>query len=326
MSTTTQNSDNKEIDLAQVSSRIGSFFEGISLQLFRVLLFMKRNRIWIGILFITGALSGYYLDKISKNYNNEIIVSPNFGSVDYLYAKVELINAKIEEGDTVFLRDVVKIKQSKKLKRINVVPITDVYKFIENKNQNFELIKLMAEDGDVKKIVNESLTSKNYPFHLITFNTTMIGKNTDFLQPLLTYLNDSEYYRVIQKEYLNNIKVKMQENDSIIAQIDGFLNGFSQKINESSQNDKLVYYNENTQLNDVIKTKDGLIAEQGYHRLELANYDYIIKSTSETLNIKNTKAINGKMKYVVPFLLVSGFLIWSYFRFYFRKQMSKLAA
>ena len=40
----------------------------------------------------------YFLDKENKSYQQEIIVSPNFGSYDYLYNKVDLIQSKIEVG------------------------------------------------------------------------------------------------------------------------------------------------------------------------------------------------------------------------------------
>jgi hypothetical protein len=49
-------------------------------------------------------------------------------------------------------------------------------------------------------------------------------------------------------------------------QIDAVLNGFSSSVNRNQQSDKLVYYNENTQLNDVIKTKEALIYRQGVLR------------------------------------------------------------
>ena len=170
MSTTPQNTDNQEIDLSQISKKIGGFFENISTKIFKAFLFFKRNIIWVGILFALGAGIGIYLDKTSKVYDNQIIVCPNFGSTDYLYSKIELINSKISDADTLFLKDVIGLKEPKKFKKITIIPITDVYKFIDNKEQNFELIKLLAEDGDIKKIVNESLTSKNYPYHLTSSN------------------------------------------------------------------------------------------------------------------------------------------------------------
>jgi hypothetical protein len=46
-----------------------------------------------------------------------------------------------------------------------------VFKFIEDKPENFQLIKLMAEEGNIKDIVLESMTSKNYKFHKISLIT-----------------------------------------------------------------------------------------------------------------------------------------------------------
>lgn len=325
MSTAPQNnSDNQEIDLTQISKKIGNFFENVSTGIFKAFLFFKRNMLWVGILFALGVVIGIYLDKTTKEYDNQIIVCPNFGSTDYLYAKIELINSKISDRDTVFLKDVVGLKEPKKFRDISIIPITDVYKFIDNKEQNFELIKLLAEDGDIKKIVNESLTSKNYPYHLISYTTSKVTSNEETLQPLLDYLNNSDYYKIIQKEFVNNIKIKMAQNDTIISQINGVLNSFSGTVNSAQKSDKLVYYNENTQLDAIIKTKDLLVYEQGTHRLELVNLDKIVKENSNTLNIRNVNNINGKMKLVLPFLFVFIFILVGFFKSYYRKQMAKL--
>lgn len=324
MSTAPQNTDNQEIDLSQISKKIGIFFENISTAIFRGFIFFRRNILWVGILFALGVGIGIYLDKTSKVYDNQIIVCPNFGSTDYLYAKIELINSKISDGDTIFLKDVVGLKEPKKFKKITIIPITDVYKFIDNKEQNFELIKLLAEDGDIKKIVNESLTSKNYPYHLISYTTSKVTSNEETLQPLLDYLNNSDYYKIIQKEFVNNIKIKMAQNDTIISQINGVLNSFSGTVNSAQKSDKLVYYNENTQLDAIIKTKDLLVYEQGTHRLELVNLDKIVKENSNTLNIRNVNNINGKMKLVLPFLFVFIFILVGFFKSYYRKQIAKL--
>lgn len=325
MSATPQNNpDNQEIDLSQISKKMGNFLESTSTSIFRKFLFIKRNIIWIGILSVLGVGLGIYLDKTYKVYDNEIIVQPNFGSTDYLYAKIELINSKISDGDTIFLKEVIGLKEPKKFIKVSITPITDVYKFIDNKTQNFELIKLLAEDGDIKKIVNESLTSKNYPYHLLSFTTSNVTTDEQTSQPLLNYLNNSDYYKAIQKEYLNNIKIKMVQNDTIISQINGVLNSFSGTVNSTQKSDKLVYYNENTQLDAIIKTKDVLVYEQGTHRLELVNLDKIVKDNSSTLNIRNVKNVNGKMKLALPVLFIFIFILFSFFKSYYRKQMAKL--
>ena len=323
MSLESQNfNDNQEIDLSQISKKIGNFFEGVSNSLFRVIFFVKKNILVISLLVILGGIAGFYLDTKIKQFDHQIIVSPNFGSTDYLYSKVELINSKIIEKDTVFLRDVVGIKDSKKIKKITITPLTDIYKFIENKAQNFELLKLMAEDGDIKKIIQDQVTSKNYPYHSITFSTSNLTSEDKSVTPILNYLNNSDYYKAIQKQYLFNVNNKIKVNDTVIAQIDRVLNSFSNTTN-SNRNDKLVYYNENTQLNDVIKTKNDLVFEQGSNRMDLISLSDIIKENSATLNIKNTDSLNGNLKFFLPLFFVFLFMVFSGLKAFYKKQSLK---
>ncbi|MEN3323808.1 hypothetical protein VP395_08725 [Mariniflexile soesokkakense] len=324
MSSNSQNNtENQEIDLTQISKTISAFFETISGKIFKGILYIKKNKIIFGVLILVGVALGYFFDKSVKEYDNRIIITPNFGSVDYLYSEIDLINSKIKENDTVFLEETVGIKKPKQLKKITIEPITDVYKFIENNPENFDLIKLMAEDGDIDKVIDGNTTSKNYPYHLIYFSTSKLTSQENTVQPILEYLNKTDYYEVIKKEYLNNIKLKMIANDTVISQINGVLNSFSGAVNGSQRNDKLVYYNENTQLNDVIKTKNELINEQGSLRIELVNFDKVIKDSSITMNIKNTKSINGKMKLILPFLFIVIFLFIGYFNSFYKKQLEK---
>ncbi len=323
MSITPQNSDSQEIDLSQISKKIGSFFDGIVFNIFRLIFLLKRNIVLVGLLLIIGGGLGYFFDKTNKNYENQIMVTPNFDSVDYLYSKIELINSKVIEKDTIFLKDVVGIKNPKRLGLIEIKPITDVYKFIKDKDINFEMIKLMAEDGDIEKIIVDNVTSKNYPYHLIEFNTKGQTTINNTVNPILKYLNQSDYYTKIQKENINNIKLKMKENDSLITQINGFLNTFSNTVNGSQKSDKLIYYNENSQLNDVIKTKNDLINEQGYHRVELVSQDKIIKDCSITINIKKTDGLYKKLMFIFPFLFILMFVLIRYVKFLYKGKMLK---
>lgn len=323
MSTSQHNPENQEIDLSQISKKIGNFFENLVIWLFQGIVFLKRHMVAIIILFILGVALGVYLDMKSKSYDNQIIVSPNYETVDYLYAQIDLLNSKINEGDTVFLKRI-GIQNPKTLKEIKVEPIADIYRLINNSDKNFEFVKLLGEDGDVKKIVTENLTSKNYPYHnikYITSNKTTYGATA---KPILDFLNNSDYYKKIQAAYLNNLKEKIAANDSIISQIDGVLNSFSATANVSQRNDKLIYYNENTQLNDIIATKDKLIIEQGKNKMSFLTLDKVIKENSSTLNVRSVKAINGKRKLIVPLLFIGLFIGTLKLRKFYRQHMSKL--
>ena len=313
------NPDDQEIDLGQISQNLKNFSQRLNTTLFKCIQFFIRNIFISLVLLIFGFGIGIYLDKKIKTYDHQIIVTPNFGSTDYLYSKIDLIQSKINEGDTLFLKKIIGIQDPKRLVSIKIQPIFDVYRFIENRPENFELIKLMAEESDIKEIIKENVTSKNYTFHIISFTTNKATTSDKTVQPLLNYLNDSEFYKEIQKKVVNNINIKMIQNDTIISQINDVLGSFS---NTSQKSDKLVYYNENTQLNDVIKTKDLLVNEQGNHRVELVGLDKIVKDNSIILNIKNTKNINGKLKFILPLFLLIGFIFVRFFVSFYKKQQA----
>ena len=59
--------------------------------------------------------------------------------------------------------------------------------------------------------------------------------------------------------------------------------------------------------------------------MDLVNFDEIIKKNTVDLNIKNNKGINGKMKLVLPFLLMFCFMGLSLFRNFYKKQSAKMA-
>jgi uncharacterized membrane protein len=316
------NSQDQEIDLGQVFSKVSSFFSGLVDKLFDFLFFLIKNSVIIIILLIIGVGAGYFLDKTTKVYNHKIIVSPNFKSVDYLYAKVNLLESKRKEKDTVFISDL-GVKNVKELGKIEIEPIIDVYKFITSKQENFDLIRLMAEDGSIEKIIKDEVTSKNYPFHLIKFSSSKPIIETEIIIPMIDYLNENYYYNKIKEQYLENTTLKISQNDSTISQINSLLNDFSRVSSGNQKSSSLIYYNENNNLNDILKTKDDLIKEQGDLKISILNNNKVIKEVSFITNIIDTKGANGKMKLVLPVVLLSLFLLLYSVIVFYRKQLEK---
>lgn len=317
------NPDNQEIDLSQVSKKLGNIYQNFLAWIFRGFLFVKRNIIILVILFIIGAGLGFYLDRTTTIYNHEIIVAPNFGSTEYAYSKVNLINSKIRENDVKFLKSI-GIADPKIISEIEIEPITDIYNFVNGREQNFELIKLMAEDGDINKIITEETTSINYTNHRLKITTTKIIDRKQIIDPILKYLNENSYFSDLQKSVQESTRLKIQADERTIAQIDSLLSNFSSTSKGNVKSDKLVYYNENTQLNDVLKTKNELIQDIANKKIEIINISDIIKDNSIVLNVKNNKSLNGKMKFIIPFIFICFFLGFGILRAFYRSQMSKL--
>lgn len=330
MSTKITENQDQEIDLAQLFGKMDGMFEKTGDAIFRMIQFVIKNIIVLVLLLIIGIGLGYFLDSKADNYDQKIIVKPNFGTVDYLYNKISLINSRIIQDDTIFLKSI-GIEHPKKIKSIKIKPIVDIYDFVNQRTvainnaqntQNYELVKLLAESSDINKVINDSITSKNYENHIITIKTDGLVTDKNTTEPIMNYLNNSQYYKSLQKVLLDNIKYKIEKDGQTINQIDEMLNSFSKRSNNNT-NDKLVYYNENTQLNDIINTKSNLIQSLGNLKSELEIYNKIIKDKSEVLNVKYTKGIFNHMKFVLPLLFIFCFLLFGFIKSFYKSHERK---
>ena len=108
----------------------------------------------------------------------------------------------------------------------------------------------------------------------------------------------------------------------MIGQIDGLLSTFAENKSSGAKSDKSVYINENSQINDLIKSKNQFVNEIGYIKKELQTHDKVIKEGSSIINVHNTRTLDTKMRVLLPVIfLFTYFLFISLFNFY-KKQSS----
>lgn len=333
MSTTPNNvSDNQEIDLSQISRKIGQGFQNIGTFIFNCIQFLIRNLIYLIIIAFVGVLIGYFLDKGMKSYKHEIYVNPNFGSTNILYSKIDLLQAKIKEKDTVFFRSI-GLRDTKSILSIEIEPIIDVYGLVNDRSntvsnahnsQNFELLKLLSESADINKVIKEDLTGRNYSTHLIRIQSNDQIKKENLIDPILNFLNNEEYLNKIQKEYFFNTQNKILKSEEVVKQIDLILEEFNSKEMTSKRNDKLIYYNDNNQLNEILNTKNRMISDIGFYKTELIAQAKIINDKSTVLNVKETKSIFLKMKFILPIVFILVFIIFATIRSFYKRQSIKI--
>jgi hypothetical protein len=318
----TQKENNPEIDLLTVFSRIGDFFEWINTLLFRIIRFFVKNAIVIAVLVVVGFGVGFFLEKVSSRFEQKIIVSPNFKSTDYLYSKIDFLASKIALKDTLFLKSI-GIQKPSEMVSISIEPIVDVYNLMNKDGKNLELLQLMAQNGDLKSIVKETTTSKNYDLHTIILNTVGIVSSKSTIEPLLKYLNASPYYDVYNRINSQNIQNNIKSKEATIIQIDVILNQFSRAYGNQPNNEKLVYYNENLNLDAIIRTKDSLFSEIDKLKIEQYNTGKTIKEQGTVLNIKSNKIFKGKLIFILPLVFVGLFIFFSFFISFYKKQSLK---
>ncbi len=312
----------EEINLSQVYNGIIKFADSCNRFIYRKIKSIFRHKFALSTLFIFGIGLGVYFDKTVVTYKHQIQVKPNFKSVDYLYEKIDLIASKIKEGDTLFLKNI-GLANPKNIKNIEIKPIIDVYGFVnqdKNKsdNKNFDILKLLDESTTINNVLSQEVTSKNYSFHTISITSKFPENNNPLVTPLLKYLNDSEYYLQVQKQYLANLNEKIKANAILISQIDAFLNTVSN--NNESTGKNIVLLNQTTNIADVFNKKQILIEEQAKNELEKIDYDKIIKEKVRIINMVDRDGGNGKLKFILPLLFVFLYIIFVWFIAFYNKQ------
>ena len=313
------NSQDQEIDLGQIGIGIKNFFNNCLNTFFDFIFFIKKKIIIIAGLFVVGVVLGYFLDE-NGSYNQDILVIPNFESNEYLYKKVAFLNSRIIEKDTSFFKSI-GILNSKHIGKIEIKAVNGVFKFINQgtgNQQNFELIKLMAEEGNIEEIIKSDVTSKNYYVHNITFKTSKKITQKEVVDPILSYLQDNDFYKIQQKIQQKNITDKLNFNDSLMVQIDKLL------LNLSSNKGGNISFSEEKGISELINKKDKLILENQMLFLRQHEFEEIIKTQNISLNNINSKGLNNKMKFALPFIFVLIYFALFGFILVYKKQLERI--
>lgn len=311
---------NQEVDLNQIKQKVSSGVADFSYAIYKTLVYFKRRWKSILVILILGMSGGLYLDSLPGKYNHLVIVMPNFMSTDYLYQKTELLNSKIKENDTSFFKKLG--VTPKKLKKISMEPINDVYQFVKYNEDNFEMLKLISENNDIEKVLKDEITAKNYPYHLITITTAgKISKN-QVIEPLMLEYENSAYFKSIQKLAIQNNETKIVENRRTLSQVNNILDAFGKGGASASS----VYINENSQINEILFSKSSLLSEQGNREIERLTSDKIAKVVSITPNIKATSGFNGVYFLILPLLGLGAFIFLSLTKAFIAKNSLRYKA
>ena len=298
-----QKEPNSEIDLFQVSNSLkNGFYSSLKVIPFTINFIKQYAIILIGLVII-GGVSGFFYNKYTKQYESNIIVTPNFDTIDYLNQKIAQFNTNLLQRDTMFLNKV-GVDQSLGVFKIEVTPIDDLYKFLNQEDKYYDIFKTLSENNDAKKVADDPSTSKYFAKHLITVGSKR-KIDTKTLDNIVQYLNSSEFYQVYRVEILKNIQDKMVVNDSTIKQIDQIL----KKSGSSTTNSSTLSLNNDSQLNDLVKEKLKMIEENHRLKVHQHNLKYIITPLNYTENIIVTSGFNGKYHLIFPFILIGLFVM-----------------
>lgn len=286
-----------DISLGSLFSLTRNLFQGILQNIICFIKFILKNiKLVIGIIVI-GIAIGYFLDyNQGKTYRNEIIVAPKFNSVDYLYSAVNNYQSDLDALDK---------KYAQHIKRVEISAIEDIYTFVAQTDQTLQVFKILAENGDIKKLLSDDNTARNYRYHKLVIYTDT-PNNQSIVNAYLKHINSNSYFIAKQKVAIKNAQLKIEDVKISIDQINRLLDKEIESKQQVSQN---LNINTTSETNDIINTKSKLISDLNWLETDLIEQSKIIFDVSQNLNIHQNKFILFRSIFYVPLLLLSLFFL-----------------
>jgi hypothetical protein len=320
-------SQEQEITLQSVGSLFNSVIRLFFRCVHKALSLIKRFFIIFIILIIGGAILGYLKDQ-NKTFDNVILVKSNFGSVDYLYNKIEFLDARIKQNDVEFLTQTVGLKNPSALRSIKSEPIKEVFDLtkidaVNNYSRNYDVLKLLSDNSDITKVMEDEPVKRMFQNQRITIEASEFISYEESIVPILNFLNSSDYFAKMQKVYTEGQQFKIEQTEALIQQIDEVLGSFAAN-SENQKSGQLFMYGGDSQLNDLALTKAYQLETLNNLKADLLNYDKIIKEKNHSLNIGQASFLKGKMKFLYPFALFVVFLGFLFFVEGYKKYTSDL--
>ncbi|MFK7813229.1 MAG: hypothetical protein AB8B59_12085 [Maribacter sp.] len=317
-----------EIDLGQVLKllqkglhRLGNFF-------LRIFIYLRRNILKLVGLIILGLAISFGLSQIiSKNLKTDVIVHPNFESKNYLYDVVDEIAANIKSRNESFFSTMDISTADLEGFKIEIEAIEDeedkTDDSILNQVKYLEVLQNFKDESFVIDILRSELSEKSVIDHKITFTYKDFDKGPAAVTKLMTYINTNEYFNELRLVHAENAKSRIEKNSQLIIQVDQLVENYSKALlAEKQKSGSGVVYMEKENALDVptlLKMKNELLKEIENKKLEVARQTDVISILNFGKSQEVKKTFFTQTYFLIPTLLVLGFLLLSFFQYLSRK-------
>jgi hypothetical protein len=308
-----------EIAIKSMLQSIGSVFTSVFDKFVHV--FKQMLKLWkivIPLVLVFGAL-GYFLDKASLiEKEGKVIVHQNFEAANYMYEAIRDIDSKIAANDTAFLNK----HQLSNIHKVEIRPIVSLNSILNSADVNTENLETVLNEVEVSASnKNESILSSEafiarYYKHEIYIKISKNYKNDPAIA-LINYLNDNAFYNKLKKTNTDNLQETYDYNIQMIRQIDSLLNRAT-KASKISEGNVLVVQQEDSDLNNLLKTKIDLIGSNGNIRNRLLVEDKTINIINKPVFTNAKYGLLARKLFLLPtvilLLLAFGIVVTGFYR------------
>lgn len=317
-------SPSEEVDLGQFFGLIRNGLRSVFKSLLNVFVYIRNHFVWLAGLVVVGLAAGYGIQKATPvELGIEAIVSPNLESKNYLLRVVEEIQSNIASGDTTFLRRQGIGKSDIEGFSIEIEPAVETD--ATRSNQEIKYLQMLQNFGpamNVADIVRAELLDKTSLDYRITFRFRDPVSGPVIADKLMGYINSNSYYTHLVDTYRENARERIAYNDSLLRQTDVLIQDYRKRMMNANpvETNRLVLDGEqDVDITALLELKKELVQDTESRRMSLAR----VQSGVTVLHFGTPhplqKSFLDQWIYLTPVLLVTGFLLFSLFRYLNRK-------
>jgi hypothetical protein len=194
----------------------------------QLLLFIKRNLVWLLVSALIGFGYGFYsYKKKGPSYFSDMTISTNPESSRLLYQKIDYFNALIKEGELKELCEVFKIvpSQASKLIHFEIEAIEEPLQAAKMYKENFLTTRRTSDNIDtlLPNIIKykdfvASLTKYDYPQHVIRLYSRSSNIFTNIQEGIIKIISNNPS---LKKAISENIEISEKEESILNASLNG---------------------------------------------------------------------------------------------------------
>lgn len=315
MNTEQRNTNAEEIDLGYFFKQIVNFFRGVARLLFKVFDFFKKYIIWIVLLIIAGIVLGYFAERNSATmYQNKVLVIPNFESTDYLYDKVEEINLKRKQGDSVFIKQFTG-ENWRRFATIEIEALPDIYNFVTESREQLDAFRIIFENQELSEFLEDNTTSRSFKYHRLNFYVA--GEDAPMVvDNFLAYFNENEFFKGYQKIYQENMALRIDKAMKTANNIENIMVALSY-VPEEKDGVLSLTANSNSDMFELSDYQEVLLAKKLEIEKMQHDQDQIVKVVSKNYKIvdKGIFGFSKKVKFPIYLILLFSFVFFILYLF-----------
>ncbi len=308
-----QENKNEEIDLMQLFGGIKEFFRKFLKLIVDAVLFYKKKFVLFLVLGILGVALGFFTDKYMDKKNNfvqEIIIEPNYNSVEYIYDYINNLEANFKDENYVNKLGL-KIEQVENVKKIILEPVIQ---------PNDVLNRLQDKESFIEGYNENSLKEKKYRNFYKQHKLTVLfekknPENASITNKILEVLKSNKYYNDLLSFQLKQTKNNLEQSKVSLKFVNDYLTNLSENPNPNEEKYIFATESETPTIASLLKRKEELINTISDHErfLVLNKEIFIIVEYNDVVS-KRKKLVNRNLL-IIPLVLIGLVSLFYFLRY-----------